>query len=474
MLLIKLTALIMGMVMALTGMNSVFPQSSFWQEQGKKPVQAACLPQTKEPGDTAERVAVLPVMLVEEPIARPAQTGFDIMQTQAYGFNVSGQWTTGPGPDSIPWGIWFSNSDAVLLVDVRPTVPEKNTFTQHWEDTKKALGQSAEEALGKSLEGIDFYKKQGNEESTIYVVEFAGSRGDRSWYVTVCYCFGENYMAEFIGVNPYSAADCREITMGAARSFRELGKSGEREGVKAQGLGQENWPYPYLHNPFAIVSYYMEEEAPGLPSLERSASDYEIKWKDKGIETIVRALLEKESGPVMSSDLDRFESFYVVGWLGDFYRIGMGDRMMEIPSDGLAIRSLEDLQEFGNLVSLTFEVRDVTDVSPLSGLKKLKYLNLMVSPKLSSLDFLNGMPQLEELMMWGESYPEIKDISVFQGMDSLRSVMIILPGIKDISVFAGLPNLETLWINCHKNVDAAPVIAAGQIKSLMINAEEIR
>lgn len=471
MLLIKITALIMGMVMVLAGADNAFSRSSCLADQRERPEQAACLPR---PGDTAERAAPLPVMLVEEPIARPQQTGFDIMQTQAYGFNVPGQWTTGPGPDSIPWGIWFSNSDAVLLVDVRPTVPEKHTFTQHWEDTKQALEQSAEEALGKSLGGIDFYTKQGSEESTIYVVEFAGSRGDRSWYVTVCYCFGENYMAEFIGVNPYSAADCREITMGAARSFRELGKTGEREGVKTQGMGQENWPYPYLHNPFAIVSYYMEEEAPGLPSLERSASDYEIRWKDKGIETIVRALLEKESGPVMSSDLDRFESFYVVGWLGDFYRIGMGDRMMEIPSDGLAIRSLEDLQEFGNLVSLTFEVREVTDVSPLSGLKKLKYLNLMVSPKLSSLDFLNGMPQLEELMMWGESYPKIKDISVFRGMDSLRSVMIILPGIKDISVFADLPNLETLWINCHKNVDAAPVIAAGQIKSLMINAEEIR
>lgn len=124
--------------------------------------------------------------------------------------------------------------------------------------------------------------------------------------------------------------------MGAARSFRELGKAGQREGVKAQGMGQENWPYPYLHNPFAIVAYYMDAEAPHFPSLERSASDYEIKWKDKGIETIVRALLEKDSGPVMSSDLDRYESFYVVGWLGDFYRIGMGDRMMEIPSDGLA------------------------------------------------------------------------------------------------------------------------------------------
>ena len=74
----------------------------------------------------------------------------------------------------------------------------------------------------------------------------------------------------------------------------------------------------------------------------------------------------------------------------------------------------------------------------------------MVSPKLSNLDFLNGMPQLEELMMWGRVLSGNSGYQRIPGMDSLRSVMIILPGIKDISVFAGLPNLETLWINCHK------------------------
>lgn len=136
MLLIKLTAMIMGMVMVLTGMDNAFPQYSLLPEQAQRPGQAVGLPR---PEGAAERAALLPVMLAEEPIARPAQTGFDIMQTEAYGFNVSGQWTTGPGPDGIPWGIWFSNSDAVLLVDVRLTVPEKSTFTQHWEDTKKAL-----------------------------------------------------------------------------------------------------------------------------------------------------------------------------------------------------------------------------------------------------------------------------------------------------------------------------------------------
>ena len=96
-------------------------------------------------------------------------------------------------------------------------------------------------------------------------------------------------------------------------------------------------------------------------------------------------------------------------------------------------------KEFRNLTSLTVQVRTLTDLSPLASMEKLTYLNLLVSPKLSSLDWLPGMPQLEELMMWGESYPEIRDIKVFEGMDSLTSVMIILPSVKDISVLQDCP-----------------------------------
>ncbi len=60
------------------------------------------------------------------------------------------------------------------------------------------------------------------------------------------------------------------------------------------------------------------------------------------------------------------------------------------------------------------------------------------------------MPQLEELMMWGESYPEIRDIKVFEGMDSLTSVMIIVPSVKDISVFAELPKLKRFGLTAIK------------------------
>lgn len=50
MLLIKLTALIMGMVMALTGMNNVFPRSSFLPEQGKGPHRRPACHRPKNPG----------------------------------------------------------------------------------------------------------------------------------------------------------------------------------------------------------------------------------------------------------------------------------------------------------------------------------------------------------------------------------------------------------------------------------------
>ena len=74
MLLIKLTALIMGMVMSLTGMNNAFPQSSLLPEQGKRPAQAACLPR---PRGAAERAApLLPVMLWMNHTARSGRTGF--------------------------------------------------------------------------------------------------------------------------------------------------------------------------------------------------------------------------------------------------------------------------------------------------------------------------------------------------------------------------------------------------------------
>ena len=212
-----------------------------------------CIRDRQEGMRKQESCEVVPVMKKEQKIARTARNSYDIMEQGAYGFNVSGQWTTGPGPDGIPWGIWFSASDAVLLVDVRPSVTEGSLFEAQWENSKKDLESTARKTLGSELDNIRFYTQENEGGDMVYAMEYSCRREDQKWYVTVCYRFGENYIGEFIGVNPYSAMDCREVTMDAARSLRELGKSGKRD--LPEGTDKDGWPFPYLHNPFAITAY---------------------------------------------------------------------------------------------------------------------------------------------------------------------------------------------------------------------------
>ncbi len=120
-LLAKITAVTIGMVLTLNGAERPLPQEGRMQEGMRK--QESC--------------EVVPVMKKEQKIARTAKNSYDIMEQGAYGFDVSGQWTTGPGPDGIPWGIWFSASDAVLLVDVRPSVTEGSLFEAQWKIVKR-------------------------------------------------------------------------------------------------------------------------------------------------------------------------------------------------------------------------------------------------------------------------------------------------------------------------------------------------
>ena len=76
-------------------------------------------------------------------------------------------------------------------------------------------------------------------------------------------CLLYTSIGEFIGVNPYSAMDCREVTMDAARSLRELGKSGKRD--LPEGTDKDGWPFPYLHNPCLLYTSYNSADLPMKP-----------------------------------------------------------------------------------------------------------------------------------------------------------------------------------------------------------------
>ena len=407
-----------------------------------------------------------------------AKYTFDLLDEGAYGLNVDGQWTVGPGPDSIPWGIWFADSEAIMLADIQPTDPDSRTFTENWTESNSAkMRQLAFTYLGDEVESAAPFKEEPVDTVTLYGIDYVYTRGDTTYYVTACYRFCETYTLELISIDPDSGRRSREAARNAAESFEDMGGPAHMRTVRPEVMmGGENWPWPYLHNPFAISQYYMDIESPRPPSEERKKTDYEIWWKDKGMEILVRAVMKKESGPVLSSDLDRITKFGVIGWLGDFYRVSTNERMIEIPRAGIDIQTIEDVKEFKNLVDLDIELQEqgISDVSVISSMTGLTRLSLIVSPELEDLEFLRPLTDLEQLMMWGGYYPKVTDLSPLKDMTKLESLMLVAPSVTEADVLAGLPNLKLVYLNCSPDVNLEPLVQAEQIESLMVNAETIR
>ncbi len=402
---------------------------------------------------------------------------FDLLDEGAYGLNVEGRWTVGPGPDAIPWGIWFADSEAIMLADIQPTDPDIGIFTGAWDENSAELRRLAFEYLGDEVESAVPFREENWDDTILYGIDYVYTRGGTTFYVTVCYRFCDTYTLELISIDPESESRSRRVARDAAESFEDMGGPPHMTTVRPEVMmGGENWPWPYLHNPFAVSKYYMDIESPPQPSAARKMTDYEIQWKDKGMERLVRAVIKKETGPVMSSDLDRITEFGVIGWLGDFYRVTTNERTLEIPRTGIEIETIEDIKEFQNLTDLDIELQEqgLSDVSAIASMTGLKRLSLIVSPELEDLDFLGQLTDLEDLMMWGGYYPRVTDISVLQGLTKLESVMLVAPSVTDAAVLAELPNLKLLYLNCSPEVDLEPLVQAKQIERLMVNTETIR
>lgn len=242
-------------------------------------------------------------------------------------------------------------------------------------------------------------------------------------------------------------------------------------GQRAPGLGMDRWDYPYLHNPFALTGYYMDLEA---PSLQRSATDYEIMWKDRTVEALVRELVEKPDEPVMSSDLDRFSSLAIrfLEQTGE-YEISANELSAWIPADGLEMITLEDLAEFPNVVSLSLQLPEIHDFSPLSSMTGLNVLMIFTGGETENLDWLAPLSELVYLRIGGLDI-RTSDVRVFGQLENLERLDLRLPMVSDLSVFAEMPGLKELLLQCDENADTSVLREREQIECLFINGEEVR
>lgn len=443
---------------------------------------------------------------------------YDIQDYLGFGFNVPGKggWTNDLGPDGYPNKIRFEDRETILLVEVRERDPESAAFTENWDETAANLERLAKENLGEELLSFEtFADNKGLSENGTpekrYGFRYVSERQGEKLYISVFYRFGENYTAEFVGLDTDENKGYQ--TAGeAADSFTELGGEAHMIGYRPPMMGEKLWDYPYLHNPFAVTLYYLDDIA---PTKERQKTDYAIEWKDEGVETLVRAVIGKPDGAVMSSDLDHYTSLRLTlqPQDPDTYRIQVNEQDEWVPAGDIRIRSIEDLLEFKNLVSLDLLLEDLEDISPISSMTGLKRLWLTADEEMEDLKWLKPLKNLELLDMWG-TYPNVKDFSAMSGLVNLKSLRITAPSVRDLSplaglkelsyldintadlenmdkltqveemflsapdgydlsVFAELPNLKVLYLYYSGELDAEPVINAKQIERLVINSEDI-
>lgn len=128
--------------------------------------------------------------------------------------------------------------------------------------------------------------------------------------------------------------------------------------------------------------------------------------------------------------------------------------------------SLDGIEEFENLISLTVDSGDITDISKLADCLNLKKLNLN-SYHLSDFGALNKLEQLEELTL---SCNELRTIDFVEGMENLKSLNILDGSLYDASSLKGLKNLKTLSLDVEfENEDFEVIGTLTNLESLDID-----
>jgi internalin A len=132
--------------------------------------------------------------------------------------------------------------------------------------------------------------------------------------------------------------------------------------------------------------------------------------------------------------------------------------LTQLAAPGLGIRRLGGIEQLSELRWLDLSRNPLTSVIELGSNTKLIRV-LLEHTSLSTLDGLGGMPDLEDLDLYGSRVVDIADIA---GLPALRSLDLGLCLVKDLGPLRSLTRLESLTIGnptlhlARRSIFAAP------------------
>ena len=198
----------------------------------------------------------------------------------------------------------------------------------------------------------------------------------------------------------------------------------------------------------------VETLTPGL------ATAGEVTVPDANLEGYLRRLTNKDTGPLLGSDLERLRCFvrlYPVGWNWE-----------SAPNHG-RITSLRGLEHATSLEAIYLDGSGISDLSPLGNLEQLTQLRVDHN-ELAALSPLQGLTSLTQLWVGNN---RVSDLAPLSSLTRLSHLNLDDNSITDISPVSSLVNLAELSLYQNQITDVSPLSSLVNLKQLRLDSNQI-
>ncbi|WAG56644.1 leucine-rich repeat domain-containing protein [Clostridium estertheticum] len=195
-----------------------------------------------------------------------------------------------------------------------------------------------------------------------------------------------------------------------------------------------------------------------------------VTFKDKNLEKVVRATINKPTGTLHKSDVVKITKLPCEGeHISDISGIENLENLQNLDLYGNSISDISELKGLINLQELFLSMSKINDISPLEGLTNLQILWLDGN-QISDISSLKGLTSLQELNLASN---QISDMSPLKGLTNLGNLGLDANKISDISVLKGLTNLQKLKLGVNQISDITPLEGLTNLQVISLEFNQI-
>ncbi|MBX4261561.1 leucine-rich repeat domain-containing protein [Clostridium estertheticum] len=196
-----------------------------------------------------------------------------------------------------------------------------------------------------------------------------------------------------------------------------------------------------------------------------------VTFKDKKLEKVVRATINKPTGTLHKSDVVKITKLPCEGeGISDISGIENLENLQNLDLYANSISDISALKGLINLKELFLSMSKISDISPLEGLTNLQILWLDGN-KISDISSLKGLTNLQELNLASN---QISDMSPLKELTNLGNIGLDANKISDISVLKGLTNLQKLKLGVNQISDITPLEGLTKLQVISLEFNQIR